>query len=108
MARHDVMTKVPVAQYAAANAFLVGLFGDDPGSEEIALNAYLDGEESSVSTYSIGVCNCSQSDTNALVSYMSGAEDCASNVYATAGSGADFWADALSLWNLRPTVPITA
>lgn len=103
--RHDVMSKVPATALAAANDFMVGMFGDDPGSQEISLNAYVDGSDPTTATHSIGVANCSQADTNSLASYLAGAEGCGSKVYATAGSGADFWADALAEWSLKAVVP---
>lgn len=105
MARHDVMTMVPAASYQSANNFMVGMFGDDPGSEEISLNAYLDGQDPAVATHSLGVANCSQADTNSLAGYMAATSGCDSKTYPTAGSGANFWADALALWNLKPAVP---
>ena len=83
---------------------MVGLFGDDPGSVEISLNAYIDGQDSTVATYSVGVSNCSQADATTLQNYMT-TTGCGSAVYP-AGSGEDYWAEALRLWGLKPVVAV--
>ena len=104
MPRKDVMTKVPAAKLAEANDFMVSMFGDPPGSQEISLNAYVDGQISTVGTHSLCVANCSQAQANSLAAYMGQTEGCASAAYPV-GSG-DYWAKAFDLWGLKPVDPV--
>ena len=110
MPRHYVMTYAPAAQVPALNDYLVELFGDDPGTDEITINAYLDGATPTVATHSMGVANCSQGDTNAIVAALNGQQSlagCDCLTYPLSGAQPDFWAEALAAWGVRPVVPET-
>jgi hypothetical protein len=100
MARKQVLSMVPADKYDAANAFLIGLFGDEPGSEEISMNAYLNGEDPSIATHSLGNCNCSTADAVTWENYLAVTDGCASMTFP-ATQQIDSWALALSAWNLK-------
>lgn len=109
MPRNYVMTYAPAAKVEALNDYLVSLFGDDPGTQEISLNAYEDGQDETVATHSMGVANCSQGQTNAIVAAMNAnvsLAGCDCQTYPVAGAATDFWAEALAAWNIRPVVPV--
>lgn len=105
MPRHDVLSKVPADKLAEANAYMVGLFGEDPGTQVISLNAYEDGNDPQVATHSLSNINCSQAETNSLTSYMGVTAGCAALTFAPPGSGQDRWAAALAAWGLKPVMP---
>lgn len=92
------------------NSFLIGLFGDDPGSEEVPVaNAYLVGEDPAVATHSFGCMNVSQADSNSIQTFCGATEGCAAyEVGPTAGGASyDFWAIGLDQFALKPAVPVS-
>jgi hypothetical protein len=103
--RHDVMVKTPTVHFDSVNAYMVTLFGDDPGTQEIGLNAYLAGADPTAATHSMGVANCSQADTDSLTAFLAALDGCDSAVY-DAGSGEDYWAEAGRLWDLKHVQPV--
>lgn len=105
MSRKDVLTGVPAGQLDAANSYMVGLFGDDPGTQEISLNAYVSGQDQTVATVSVAVANCSNADASNLSNYMTTTPGCSVALYP-GGSGTDYWAEALRLWNYNPVVTV--
>lgn len=102
--RQQVTTFATAAAMAALNDFMVGLFGDDPGSEEITLNAYLDGADPSAATHSFGVANCSQADADSIGAYTDAVEGTDSAAYPASGPMPG-WDVALARWGLKPVVP---
>jgi hypothetical protein len=103
---------VPSASVETVNAYMIGMYGDDPLNDEgigprreIHLpNAYIDGQDTSVGTVSLGNAGCSQSQADALTAFVAQQSGCDSRVYPI-GSGEDYWAIALTEWNIKPVVP---
>lgn len=107
MPRHYVQTYAPAEKVDVLNDYLVDLFGDDLGTQEITLNAYLDGGTPTVATHSVGVANCSQADTNAIVAALNGQPSlagCDCLTYPASGPQVDFWSEALAAWGVQPVV----
>jgi hypothetical protein len=104
--RQYVATKVTAAELQAVNDYLVDLFGDDPDSEEITLNAYVDGADPSVATHSFSNMNTSAADALSIASELVSHAGCDSR-HRNYTSGSYSWDDARMIWNLRPIVPMT-
>lgn len=100
MAFKKVLSMVPADEYEAANAFLVGVYGDPPDAVEFDMNAYLDGEDSAVATHSLGDSVMSAADAITFANSLAVRDGCASMTFPSAQS-IDPWALALSAWNLR-------
>ena len=107
MPRQYLISKVPNEHHEVVNLYMVNIFGDDPGSIEIPIaNAYVDGDDPDVGTYSVGCANCSQADANSIAAFLAGLSDCDSRQTPTTGD-ANVWPTALSEWNLKQVVFIT-
>ncbi len=103
MARKNVLCMVTADKMVQVNAYMVGLYGDPPESQYLSLNAYLDGEDESVGTHSISNSNVYQADADTLESYVNAVDGCGAAQYPLSPPP-NLWANALSLWNLKPAV----
>ena len=103
--RQYVMTKVPAAELAGVNDFLVDLFGDDPGSEEITLNAYVGGSDPTVATHSFCNMNTSAADAGTIASELANNHTGCDSRSRNYTSGPFGWSDAALVWNLYPVTP---
>lgn len=103
MARKNVAAKITAAQAEAVNAYMVDLWGDDPGTQEFVLNAYVDGADEDIATHAFSVSNNSQADANSLCGFLQALTGCDGQQYPISPSQ-NWWAVAFSLWGLKPVV----
>lgn len=102
MSRMTLMN-VPADQHDEVNAYLVGLFDDDPGSDEIPPNAYVSGGDQFVPTRSFCTIPLSAGKLLSIQNYFAGRTDCLIADYATSPPQ-NWWSVAGSLWSILPSV----
>lgn len=108
--RKSVLCSAEVAAYPAANTYLAGFYGDDPGTDEMAGRYYLDGPGADPTAPTHRVM-CSPSSTvaeaNAFLSYFTTQPGCAGWSADRVTPNPDFNAIILAQWGLKPCAPVT-
>jgi hypothetical protein len=100
MARKNVLVKCAAAQMQVVNDKIVDLYGDDPGTQEISLNAYVGGNDPYTATHSIACVNMPEVDAATLVTFVAAISGCDTATFPTS-QVVDFWTCAYDLWSLN-------
>jgi hypothetical protein len=108
MPKQWVIMMVPSAKKATVNPYLVGLFGDDPGTDLLPLNAYLDGQADDVGTHCVIRTASPQSEADQLVAFFTHPDQAGCGIYTEelqqGVPGPMVWAYAEATWDLLPVV----
>lgn len=108
MARMTLMN-VPADQHDVVNAFLVGVFGDDPESDEIPPNAYVSGGDQFTATRSFctiplpGTEQAPGAMLTSIINYFASRTDCLVQHFPTSPSQ-NWWSVANAMWSILPVV----
>ncbi len=111
MPRQYLLIKTPQSELVAVNDVLVAIFGDDPGTMEFSMAAYLDGEDPEITTHWMCNINCAQAQVDYLVGqdgvsgYLYSKPGVAGLRYPIVSPAHDSWAEALANWGLKPVAP---
>lgn len=103
MSRKYVATYATAETVGAFNDAIASIYGDDPGTQEISLNAYIDGDDPTIATHSFSNMNMAESEAAAVIVYVGshlGTDAIARDIAA----GSYTWDFALAWYNLKPVV----